>query len=51
MEGIVSLSKDQMVGFDADQVRQELVSLGDSLNCDVTLEDYKSDEASSEYLF
>lgn len=51
MEGIVSLSKDQMVGFNADQVRQELVSLGDSLNCDVTLEDVKSDEASSEYLF
>jgi len=51
MEGIVTMPEEQVAGFDVDKVRKDLTILGDSLNCDVTLEDYSGDEESSAYLF
>lgn len=51
MEGIVTMPEEQAAGFDVDKVRKELTILGDSLNCDVTLEDYSGDAESSAYLF
>jgi len=39
IDGIVTAMEPLAKGFDTDQIRKELSKLGDSLNCDITLED------------
>jgi len=51
MEGIVNVPEALSAGFNIDKIRSELVELGDSLNCDVSLEDYSADEEFVESLF
>jgi glycine cleavage system transcriptional repressor len=44
MEGIVTVPEGLSAGFNIDAIRDELVDLGDSLNCDVSLEDFTAEE-------
>lgn len=39
MQGTVNLAAPLASGFDADKIRDDLEALGDSLNCEVTMED------------
>jgi len=39
MDGIVTAAAPLAAGFDADKIKADLESIGDSLNCDVNLED------------
>ena len=39
IDGIVTAHEPLAKGFDSEKIRKELTKLGDSLNCDVTLED------------
>lgn len=44
MEGLVSAREPLGKDFDVKKIRELLEELGDSLNCDITLEDVHSDE-------
>lgn len=41
MEGVVTAGGPLAAGFDVEKIRADLEATGDSLNCDVTLQDVK----------
>ena len=43
MHGIVTASAPLASGFDSVKIKDELIELGDSLNCDVSMEDAADD--------
>ena len=44
LEGIVNVPEPLAAGFDIEAIRNELVELGESLNCDISLEEYADEE-------
>ena len=44
MTGTASATAPLAASFDADQIKSELRELGDSLNCDVSMEDIDKDD-------
>ena len=44
MSGIATAAAPLASGFDADAIKEKLEALGDSMNCDVTMEDVVEDD-------
>jgi glycine cleavage system transcriptional repressor len=51
MTGVCHAFDPLPAGFDSDAIRRELQALGDSLNCEVTMEDDADDASSSAFGF
>lgn len=49
MKGIAHAFEPLPKAFDAEKIREELQELGDSLNCDLTLEDVDEDTYSGSF--
>lgn len=49
IDGIVTAQEPLAKSFDTDKIRKELTKLGDSLNCDVTLEDNVTRKSRPQY--
>jgi glycine cleavage system transcriptional repressor len=49
MHGVATASEPLSSGFDISKIKQELQDLGDSLNCDVSLEDVVDDKFDSSF--
>ena len=47
MHGVATASAPLASGFDISKIKRELEALGDSLNCDVSLEDFIDDKFSA----
>jgi glycine cleavage system transcriptional repressor len=51
MQGVCNAFEPLSESFDPDAIRTDLERLGDSLNCEVTMEDDSDDSSSSAFVF